>query len=147
MLILTFSGEGIWHHFSVGPVAHHHASPYQENHTGWGEWPSLTCLSCYSLSPKKMTCILVFCLEPLTSICLTISPCIHRYHFFPAVFSQIQNSTPKMMVLLGMNTTLLSAGFTQYVNCILLWIRYWPRNSSAVHNRAAIPKTHTSTIV
>lgn len=86
---------------------------------------------------------------PFSSIvnCLIVSPCIHRYHFFPAVFSQIQYSTPKMMILLGMNTTLLSAGFTQYVNCILLWIRYWPRNSSAVHNWAAIPKTHTSTIV
>lgn len=28
------SGEGIRHHFPVGPVAHHHASPHQENHTG-----------------------------------------------------------------------------------------------------------------
>lgn len=37
-----FPGEGIWHHFPSGPVAHYHAATRQEDHTGRRERPPLT---------------------------------------------------------------------------------------------------------
>lgn len=43
-------GEGIWHYFPAGPVAHHHASAHQENHTGWGERSLLNYFIPHSLS-------------------------------------------------------------------------------------------------
>lgn len=39
---VVLAGEGIWHHFPAGPVAHHNAPAHQENHTGWRERSLLT---------------------------------------------------------------------------------------------------------
>lgn len=61
---LELAGEGIWHHFTVGPVAHYHAAPHQENHTGGRERPPLICL----VEPLTVLHPSFFCLEPLTSI-------------------------------------------------------------------------------
>lgn len=41
IFLLELAGERIWHHFTVGPVAHYHAAPHQENHTGRREWSPL----------------------------------------------------------------------------------------------------------
>lgn len=46
---VLLAGEGIWHYFPARPVAHHHASAHQENHTGWREQSLLNFFHPHSL--------------------------------------------------------------------------------------------------
>lgn len=100
------SGEGIWHHFTVGPVADHHAAPHQENHTGRGERPSLTPLPA---PPQTLNSWLASFFLPWASYfhsscnlnSLTISPYISSQIlcFFPTICSIYRLFNPLNSVL------------------------------------------------
>lgn len=80
--LLELAGERIWHHFTVGPVAHHHASPHQENHTGGRERPPLICVH----EPLTVLHPSFFCLESLTS---SLSANLSLWQLAPQVPAQL----------------------------------------------------------
>lgn len=106
IFLLDLTGERIWHHFTVGPVAHYHAAPHQENYTGRREWSPLIFL----LELLTVLHPTFFCLEPLTSILaanlslwLLALDFLHRYcvSFTPSVllFSCLFKSTFELLAL------------------------------------------------
>lgn len=79
-LCVLLAGEGIWHYFPAGSVAHHHASAHQENHTGWREWSLLNFFHPHSLSKSLASSFLpwtsqfhfsTICKRPVTQILFT----------------------------------------------------------------------------
>lgn len=160
MFTVHVSGERIRHHLTVGPVAHHHASPHQENHTGRRERPPLTSPPCSSSSPQQQTCFPSFCLEPVTCILAailtlwplalifltdTVFPPYHLQYFFFLPFFNLLNPKLKHFGLYRYKHYFPECTLHIVCCCILLWYRYLP-NSFNFHNWATIPNIHTSTL-